>query len=743
MRPSQLSNHPVLRRRISPLLWVLCLTAPAGGETEGLVIHRVAEAVVIDGLSHEVAWHSVQPLPVITQVPNYGDTPSEHTEILLAHDDTYLYVAGRFYDRQPEAIHATAVKRDDDDDSSDSFTLVLDTFDDNENALVFTTTPTGSRRDLAISGDLQLSDDLDPNWNTFWDVATVRTDSGWFAEMRIPFSSLRFQTVGGRVHMGVIAFRWIARREERVIFPAIPMDWGSLSYMKPSQAVLIVLSDIPGSRPLYITPYLLGGGDQNWRLDTDRYRRRDDAVFDVGLDAKYGLSSNLTVDLTVNTDFAQVEADDQQVNLTRYPLFFPEKRLFFLERTSNFDFGFYRDNTLFHSRRIGIHQGRPVPIYGGARLVGRIGAWDVGLLTMQSQAASELPSETFGVLRLRRQVLNPFSYAGAIATTRIGTDGGYNTAYGIDSSLRMFGDDYLKLNFAQVYDDSTGENPLSLRRSKVRAHWERYRYDGWAYGLNYSRSGADYDPGLGFEKWPDNSSFVHFTRYGWDADPGSRLYQLRLYEDVWLHLRNSDNSLESRLSRVGFVFDTRSGWSSHIALAQHRESLLEDLPFAENTIAPAGEYTYYDASAQVSMPAGGLLNADLSVAVGQFYDGRRLSFEVETTRSLSRRWELAASYGIDDVNFDERDDGFRAHVGGLKVLATFSASSSLSSFVQYNSAVDQIITNVRLRYNPHEGTDLFLVYDEGLHTDRHAQEPILPRRSGRALMLKVYTTLVR
>ena len=384
-----------------------------------------------------------------------------------------------------------------------------------------------------------------------------------------------------------------------------------------------------------------------------------------------------------------------------------------------------------------------MPIYGGARLVGRVGPWDVGALAMQSQAAFELSSETFAVLRLRRQVLNPFSYAGGIATSRIATDGSHNTAYGVDGSLRMFADDYLKLNFAQVFSDGTGDNPLSLRRSKVRAHWERYRYDGWAYGINYSRSGADYDPGLGFEKWPDNSSFVHFARYGWDAGPQSLFYQLRVYEDVWLHLRNADGSLESRLSRVGWVLDTRSGWSSHIALAQHRESLRDDLSFAEDAITPAGEYTYYDGSAKLSMPGGGLLNADLSVDAGQFYDGRRLSLEVETARSLSRRWELAASYGVDDIDFDERNEGFRAHVGRLKVLATFSASSSLSSFVQYNSAVDQIITNVRFRYNPREGTDLFVVYDEGLHTDRHAHEPVLPRRSGRALMLKAYTTILR
>jgi hypothetical protein len=362
---------------------------------------------------------------------------------------------------------------------------------------------------------------------------------------------------------------------------------------------------------------------------------------------------------------------------------------------------------------------------------------------MQSQAAYGLPSESFGVLRLRRQVLNPDSYAGAIATTRIATDGGFNTAYGVDGSLRLFGDDYLKLNVAQVYTDSTGADPLSLRRSKIRAHWERYRYDGWAYGLNYSRSGAGYDPGLGFEKWPDKSSFVHFVRYGWDGGPTSSFYQQRLFEDVWLHLNNDDGSLESRLARVGWLFDTRSGWSSYIALAQHRERLREDLAFADDARVPSGDYTFYDGTAQVSMPAGGLLNADLSVAVGQFYDGRRLSAEIETARSLSRRWELAASYGVDRVDFDDRDDGFRAHVARLKVVATASSSMSVSSFVQVNSAADQVVTNVRFRYNPREGTDLFVVYDEGLNTDRRAHDPVLPRRSGRALMLKAYTTILR
>jgi len=736
---------PIRLALVASLAAALCGGAWADGP-EPMVVHRLQAPVRLDGPSDELAWRGVLPLPVVSQVPHFGQPPSERTEILLAYDEDNLYLAGRFYDSQPEAIHATTMKRDDDEAaSSDAFGIVIDTFDDNENALAFVTTPTGSRLDMAISGDLQLNAEPNPSWDAYWDVAAMRTAAGWFAEVRIPFSSLRFQEQDGRVIMSLITYRWIARRAERIIFPAIPLSWGDDSYLKPSQARPVAFTGIRHQRPLCFTPYLLAGTKRSPRLraDATAYRQDLDRVLELGFDAKYSLTSNLTLDLTANTDFAQVEADDQEINLTRYPLFFPEKRLFFLERASNFDFSFYRDNTLFHSRRIGIHAGRPAPLYGGARLVGRLGPWDVGLLTMQSEDTGDLPSRNFGVLRLRRQVINPYSYAGAIATSRIGTDGTYNVAYGLDGTLRVFGDDYLKVNWAQVFRDHRGDSPFSMRRSKLRAHWERYRYTGWAYGLNYSRSGADYDPALGFEKYPDKSSFIHYVRYGWDAPPRSLFFQHRLYEDLWLHLRNADGELHSCLTRVGWFFSTKSGYSGHFNAAQNREDLLEPLLFPDATEVAVDDYTFYDLYGRLSMPEGGLWYSEITLRAGQFYDGRRASLELETSRSLSRHFELGGTYLRDWADFPDRGAGFTTHIARLKVLAMASAAVSLSAFVQYSSAADRVISNLRLRYNPREGTDLYLVYDESLNTDRHRQEPALPRSSGRALMLKAYTTLVR
>ena len=175
-------------------------------------------------------------------------------------------------------------------------------------------------------------------------------------------------------------------------------------------------------KPFYITPYMLGGGERTFSLDETEsaYSREDTPTFEAGLDIKYGPTSNLTLDLTLNTDFAQVEADNQQINLTRSSLFFPEKRMFFQERSSIVDFGFGEANRLFYSRRIGIHDGSPVRIYGGARLVGRVGGWDIGMLDMQAAPFEEVSSENFGVFRARRRVFNPYSYVGGIVTSRIG-----------------------------------------------------------------------------------------------------------------------------------------------------------------------------------------------------------------------------------------------------------------------------------------------------------------------------------
>ena len=377
-------------------------------DSEGrVIIQRLDGPITLDGLSDEAAWKKIEPFEHVKHLPNFGEEAADRTVALIAFDDDYIYLAGRLYDTDPSKIQGLTKQRDTSNPSNDFFGILIDCFCDKENALAFFTTPAGLRWDANVANDAEmigLRAPVNMSWNTFWDVAVAQNGEGWFVEMRIPLSSLRFQDRNGRVVMGIITWRWIPRKNEVHTFPAIRPDAGFRPSWKPSRAQEVVLEGIRSRKPFYIAPYALGGHARSYRLndqETD-YSRVDDAVTELGLDVKWGLSSNLTMDLTVNTDFAQVEADSIQVNLTRFSLFYPEKRIFFLERSSNFEFSFGGQDRLFYSRRIGLYSGDAVRIYGGARLVGRVGGWDLGILNMQTAAIAELPSENFGVFRIRR-----------------------------------------------------------------------------------------------------------------------------------------------------------------------------------------------------------------------------------------------------------------------------------------------------------------------------------------------------
>jgi len=309
---------------------------------EPIKIQRIKSPVILDGLSNESAWEGIKSLPMVMRQPIFGSEPSERTETLLGYDDDYLYAAGRLFDSEPLKIQSTSLKRDRGWNwTTDHLGFIFDTFNDNENAVLFVTTPEGTRTDLSIKNDGEGDPDKYANfsWNTFWDVASKCNDDGWFTEIRIPFSSLRFEEKDGQTVMSFIAYRLIPRKFELNCFPFIPQNKNMVA---PSQGQEIIFEGIKRHKPLYITPYLLGGLEQSNELNDagTEYERDDKFVYEAGLDVKYGLTNNLTLDVTINPDFAQVEADDQMINLTRYSIFFPEKRLFFQERQGNFEFRF-------------------------------------------------------------------------------------------------------------------------------------------------------------------------------------------------------------------------------------------------------------------------------------------------------------------------------------------------------------------------------------------------------------------
>ncbi len=715
---------------------------------EPLRIPRLNGPITLDGHSTESAWEKVEPLPLTVLAPTYRGTATNKTEIRVAYDDDFLYVSGRCYDPNPSEILITSLARDNISPTDDSFGIVLDTFNDNENALVFPTNAGGLREDWAVSNDaepLLTPFPFNSSWNTFWDVATVVTEQGWFVEMRIPFSSLRFESSNGQVVMGMIVWRYNARNNEVVTFPDVPpkSDW---AVIKPSLAQDVLFEGIASRNPVYFTPYLLGGlgVDAELRSDSLAYENTRSTKRELGFDLKYSLTSNLTLDLTANTDFAQIEADDEQVNLTRFSLFFPEKRVFFQERSSIFDVDMGGPNRLFYSRRIGLSEEGPVRIYGGARLVGRVGDWDLGFLNMQTAKSTDLPSENFGVLRLRRQVFNEYSYVGLLMTSRVGNDASYNYAYGIDGIIRVVSDDYLLLNWAQTFDDGVmGARTNTLTSiARARLQWERRSNIGFGYELSYSYAGEHFDPAMGFAPRTNYTRFGDRLFYGWRPGEESPIqnHVLTLFASAFWN--NSTGSVES--SELGPQWNAafKTGAAMFVSARWLTEKLTEPFELSDGVAVPAGRYTFFNVGGMYQTPYGASLRTGVTLDVGTFYDGNRFSLGLSPGWSVSKHLDLTAEYQYNRVHFPDRAQTFEAHIGRLRVKSNLSTQLSSIAFLQVNTAEHGVVLNFRLRYNPREGSDFYIVYNEGINTNRYRELPVLPRTDTRTVLLKYTYTFV-
>ncbi|RKU20925.1 hypothetical protein C6503_05435 [Candidatus Poribacteria bacterium] len=728
----------LLKPIVAYVILILACSVNAVNAQKPLSLTYLTEPIQIDGLSDEPEWQQIEPLPMIMYKPTYKGEPTESTEIRIAYDKDYLYCSARCYDTDPSGVRVNSLYRDR-SSKDDKFGIILDTFNDKKTALSFWTTPAGIRGDEAVFNDGK-SDNK--NWDTYWDVATVQNEEGWFVEMRIPFSSLSFQDEAGNVTMGLIAYRNIARKNERVVFPDLSPERGIDT---PSRAHPIVLNQVYSQKPVYFTPYAIGGLEQTPTLkDTKTVYHLENALArNVGLDIKYNVTSNLTLDMTLNPDFAQAEADDQQVNLSRFSLFFPEKRQFFQERSGVFSFNFIDRARLFHSRRIGIQDNKQIRIIGGARLVGRIGNWDLGFLDMQTARKEDIPSENFGVLRLRRQVLNPYSYAGVMVTNRIDEEGNYNFAYGIDSILRLFGKEYLTLKWGQTFEDQVVQEQASnfFDTAMFLAELTRRTDVGFDYELVVARRGEDFLPGVGYTKRKDFTQLQWSARYDWLMKKGTPIRQVSpLQFGGFVVLRNADSSVESAQLDYDIDIEWKSGAAAALDFQMDYEDLTEDEDFPKDTVVPAGSYTTFEVKGKFDMPNKELFRTDFDGSFGGFYDGWRLECSVKPTWNVSRHLEMISEYEVNVIRFPERNQGFNAHVVRLRTRAALNTHISLNAFVQYNSANDRFSTNMRFRYNFREGNDLWLVYNENLNTDREDKIPRKLLTRGRTVLLKYTNT---
>jgi hypothetical protein len=710
--------------------WVLISPELAAGQAvEQMELTRLERAIVFDGMPDEEAWQRVPALPLTMYYPTFRGEPAERTEIRVAYDDDYLYAAGWFYDSDPSGIRVNSLYRDR-WNGDDAFAIYVDAFNDNQNAKWFGTTPSAMRFDLLVSDD---GATLNESWDSFWDSQTVITGEGWFAEVRIPLSTLGFQAdEAGQAVMGLTVTRLVSRTGERVTFPAIDPQF---LFRQPSVAQDVVLRQVETSTPAYFTPYALSGVGREAVPTGSAFEHQREYPYEVGLDLRYSVSSNLTADLTVNTDFAQVEADDQQVNLDRFSLFFPEKRRFFQEQSGVFDFGIGAGGQLFHSRRIGLSDDKePVPVFGGARLVGRVGDWDLGFLNMQTDELGDLPTENFGAVRLRRRVLNDFSTVGGMVTTRARA-GAHNVTTGMDGSFRLFGDTYLTTKWAGSFDE--GEANL-LERGHLQVLWHQRATRGLMYQAGFVRSGGDFRPALGFLPRTDFSQASVFGNYYIFTDDHPFFRRIWPGALAFSTFRNSDKTLESGQYAVWVQWETKAGGGGWLEPKLFVEDVATPFTIGGEVEIPAGSYTYADLQLQWSMPTGRRLRTSIDARAGTFFDGERIQVIAQPTWNASSNIELGVDYQWTRLRFDERTQGTDIHLGRLRVRTALNSRASGNAFLQYNSTTDRLDLNLRLRYNFAEGQDLWFVLNEGMATERltDPSQPELPLSMNRTFILK-------
>jgi hypothetical protein len=673
---------------------------------------RVATPLTLDGRLDEEVYAKVPAIGgFIQQVPHSGEPASEPTEVWILFDDTNFYFAARAYDSHPERIAGNELRRDNQNVFSfnDTIVITLDTFRDRRNGFSFQTNPIGALRDQAITNGSQ-----NESWNTVWDVKTARFDKGYTVEMVIPFKSLRYRGAGPQT-WGVNVRRIVKWKNETSFVTPVPPSYGTGGVAQMGVAATLVGVETPQqSMNLEFKPYAASS------VTTDRTARvpfDNDVKPAAGIDVKYGLTRGLTADLTINTDFAQVEEDQQQVNLTRFSLFFPEKRDFFLEGQGIFDFGGQSSENaagttpvMFFSRRIGLSNGQSVPVIAGGRVAGKAGRYDIGALTITTDDKPSAGAVTtnFSALRIKRNILRRSS-VGFVSTGRWPAVSGNDQSgtAGADADLRFF--DNLQAN---LYWTRTSTPD---RRGDDTSYRTRFNYGGDRYGLELDRVvvGGNFNPEVGFVRRTDFALSSATARFS--PRPRSGPVRRLSWTGDLEYISDADGRiLQDRTLSGTFHVEFNSSEQIQISANRRYELLPLDFAIARGVVVPAGGYLYNTFRAQYTLPSQRKVSGTFSASRGSFYDGTR------TTADYSGRIGFSAHVAMEPtVTFNWVDlpyGRFNARLVGTRFVVAPSARLGFSSLTQYNPTAHTLSSSVRMRWDYVPGSELFVVYSDGRDT---------------------------
>jgi hypothetical protein len=678
---------------------------------------RLAEPLRVDGVLDESVYEAVPAIgDFLQQVPREGEPATERTEAWVMFDADNVYVAARCWDSAPpDRWVANELRRDTNQlRQNDTFGVIFDTFHDRRNGLLFYTNPLGARADQAITDE----GSLNPDWNPVWDVRSGRFEGGWTVEIVIPFKSLRYRSGAGEV-WGINIRRVIRRKNEWTHLTRVPASFGVPGgILRLSVAgTLVGLELPPASRNVELKPYAIS------RLTTDLASlpaRSNDLDLTGGIDAKYGITANLTADLTVNTDFAQVEVDEQQVNLTRFALSFPEKRDFFLEGRGLFDFGRGIPGVpgsggsvsavapmLFYSRRIGLNRSRVVPIDAGGRVTGKVGRTGIGLLNIQTgdESISRTPSTNFTVVRLKQDVLRRSS-VGVIFTNRSesAASSGANQAFGVDSSFSFFQNVSMGGYYARTSSPGLAGD--------AESYLGRIEYGGDRYGAraDYLKVGDDFNPEVGLVRRADFKRSSGTLRF---SPRPARVRAVRKFtwEATVENFENGTGEVETRIWSGRFNTELQNSDNVSIDVARNHERLVRPFAIATGVTIPVGAYDFSDAGITYSFGQQRRASGAASLQFGRFYDGTLTAVNVSGARvSILNQLSIEPGISINRVELPYGD--FTTRLLRARTDYAFSPRMFASALLQYNSADRAYSSNLRYRWEYQPGSELFVVYTD-------------------------------
>ncbi len=703
---------------------------------------RLTQTIRLDGRLDEEIYRTVPPITgFIQQLPDEGALASERTDAWIFFDETSIYVSARAYDSAPSSEWVANEMRHDVFQlrQNDSFSLLLDTFHDRRNGVAFLVTPIGGYSDFAITNEGNVNTD----WNVVWDMRTGRFDGGWTVEIEIPFKSLRYQP-GEEQVWGIQLRRIVRRRNEAAYLTALPISAARgnsviAGLWRVSEAATLVGLEVPPlSIDAEIKPYGIAG------LTTDRTASpptNNEPDADVGFDAKYRITQNLTADLTVNTDFAQVEVDERQINLTRFSLFFPEKREFFLEGRGNFDFargsrgpgsGSGGAPTIFFSRRIGLQAGEVVPITAGGRVTGKVGPVDVGLLNIQTgnEPAAGAVSTNFTVVRLKRDVLRRSSVGGIFTNRSASLVGeGASQVFGVDGSFAFRDDFSITGYFANTQTPLPGGEDNSYQGS--------FDYAGDRYGLSYGHLVVEdqFIPEVGFvprDNFRRNAASARFSPRPESIDLIRRFVVSGRFE----HIVTADaGELETREGQILLESEFENSDQLSFFFNDHYELLTVPFTISPGVTLPVGGYYFRNFRASYRFGAQRPVSGQITVQTGGFWNGDN------TVVSISRgRIEVTPQLSIEpsvSLNWVDLPEGsFTTQLASTRFTYTFTPRMFFSGLLQYSSSGDSFSTNLRFRWEYSPGSEIFVVFSE----DRNVN-PLIPNRvtqlRNRGLVVKI------